>query len=485
MAKVLICDDEAFFREAVSEILRSEGFQVLVTDSGEKALDTIATQDVGVVVLDVVMPGMDGLETLRKIKAESPDIQVIMFTAHSDEEVILNALRLGALDYLAKPIHAEELTLSVRKALNTHELHTENRRKLSQLKTLVNSARKLSEISEGELAYESLAENIVLLQKTMDLIAEILEVQRVSIMLLDPGAQELRVAVANGINLETMSSIRVPLGEGISGKVAQEGVPILVENIDTDERFEKSSFSEQYATKSFISAPLRISNRVVGVINANDKQTRDSFTENDLALLVTFSYQISLTLENALIDSERSRGAASLQAVRALAGVIQAEVDPRSMYAKLGDSALETMDVDQLVFYRWSPEQGVLKREGAWGNPPPGSEPPPEEVRGPEGPVWAAYERGEVFRGKEDGGAEAIVEPLRLRGKPVGALRFVRGAGRDAFTAADASLAGTVAQTWSLGVKNAWLYESLNRAVDDVARAERDMMKLRGELKKD
>jgi DNA-binding response OmpR family regulator len=281
MAKVLICDDEAFFRDAVSEILRSEGFQVLVTDSGEKALDTIATQDVGVVVLDVVMPDMDGLETLRKIKAEGPDIQVIMFTAHSDEEVILNALRLGALDYLAKPIHAEELTLSVRKAFNTHELHTENRRKLSQLKTLVSSARKLSEISEGELAYESLTENIVLLQKTMDLIAEILEVQRVSIMLLDPGAQELRVAVANGINLETMSSIRVPVGEGISGRVAEEGAPILVENIDSDERFEKSSFSEQYATKSFISAPLRISNRVVGVINANDKQTRDSFTEND------------------------------------------------------------------------------------------------------------------------------------------------------------------------------------------------------------
>jgi DNA-binding response OmpR family regulator len=485
MAKVLICDDEAFFRDAVSEILRSEEIQVLVTDSGEKALDAIATQDVGVVVLDVIMPNMDGLETLRRIKADSPDTQVIMFTAHSDEEVILNALRLGALDYLAKPIHAEELTLSVRKALRTHELHTANRRKLAQLKTLVSSARKLSEISEGELAYESLTENIALLQKTMDLIAEILDVQRVSIMLLDAAAQELRVAVANGINLETMSSIRVALGEGIAGTVAQEGSPILVENIDEDERFERSKFSEQYATKSFISAPLRISNRVVGVINANDKRTRESFTENDLALLVTFSCQISLTLENALIDSERSRVSASLHAVRELAGVIQAEVDPRSMYAKMGDSARETLEVDQLAFYRWNVDENALKCEGTWGDPPPGAEPPPEKERGPEGAIWAAYERGEVFRGGEEGGAEVIVEPLRLRGKPVGALRFVRGSGRDPFTAADATLAGTLSQMWSLGVKNAWLYESLNRAVDDVARAERDMMKLRGELKKE
>ncbi|MFQ5458030.1 MAG: response regulator, partial [Myxococcota bacterium] len=156
MAKVLVCDDEAFFRDAVSDILRREEFQVLVTDSGPKALETIATHDVGAVVLDVMMPEVDGLETLRRIKSEHPDVEVIMFTGQSDEDVILNALRAGAADYLAKPIHAEELTLSVGKALSAHEMKTENRRKLSQLKSLVSSARKLSEISEGELAYESL-----------------------------------------------------------------------------------------------------------------------------------------------------------------------------------------------------------------------------------------------------------------------------------------------------------------------------------------
>lgn len=483
MAKVLVCDDEAFFRDAVSDILRREEFQVLVTDSGPKALETIATHDVGAVVLDVMMPEVDGLETLRRIKSEHPDVEVIMFTGQSDEDVILNALRAGAADYLAKPIHAEELTLSVGKALSAHEMKTENRRKLSQLKSLVSSARKLSEISEGELAYESLTENILLLQTTLDLIAEILEVERVSILLLDPSTRELRVAAANGLNLETMSSIRVELGEGIAGTVAQDGVPILVENIDDDERYEKSQYAEQYATKSFICAPLRIGNRVVGVINANDKRDREAFTENDLALLVTFSFQISLTLENALIDSERTRASKSYEAVISLADVLQAEVDPQILFDKMGNVSKEALMADHVCLYRWDVDDSVLRREGVWGDMPDGGAPAPEEIAGPEGAVWAAYERGEIFCGKEDGGPEAIVEPLRLRGKPVGALRFVRGTERAPFGPSDASLAGTVAQMWSLGVKNAWLYQSLNRAVDDVARAERDNMVLKGELK--
>lgn len=483
MAKILICDDEAFFRDAVRDILREQDFQVLVSNSGAEALDAIETQDVGVVVLDVLMPDMDGLEALRRIKSDKPDVQVIMFTAHSEEDLILNALRLGAIDYLAKPIHAEELTLSVKRALTTYDLHRENRRKLGQLKALVDSARKLSEISQGELAYQSLTESIALLQTTMDLIAEILEVERVSIMLLDPATQELQVAVANGFNLETMSLIRVRLGEGIAGRVAEEGTPILVENIDADERFDRSKYSEQYATKSLLSAPLRIGNKVVGVINANDKHSRESFTENDLALLVTFSYQISLSLENALIDSERRRSSASLFAMNALADVLQSEVDPRSMYAKMGDSAREALGADQVVLYRWDVDEGLLKRDGTWGETPKGASAPPEELTGAEGALWAAYERGEVFHGSEEGGAEAIIEPLRLRGKPIGALRFVRGAGQEPYAAADVSIAATVAQMWSLGVKNAWLYESLTRAVDDVARAERDMMTLKGELK--
>jgi len=484
MPKVLICDDEAFFRNAMGEILRKEGFDVLPVENGTEALARIVEEDVGVVILDVAMPEQEGAETLQRIKAENAAIQVIVITANADEEAILNALRLGALDYLAKPIHAQELALSVKKALATYELHAEQKRKLRQLRRLVDSARRLAEVSQEDLAWESVSENIPLLQTTVDLMAGILEAERISIMLLDPARQELRITVGSGLDLGRMQGTTVRVGESISGQVALRGTPILVTDIERDPRFEVSAFAGQYVTRSFISAPLKVGQRVIGVINANDKTSREAFSENDLALLVAFSYQISLMLENALIQSERRLKDAVLTTMQGLASALQNEVEPRAMFGVMGNAAREGLSADQVVLYRFDVDEETLRREGVWGEEPEGADAAPEEVRGPEGPVWTAYVEAQSFHGREPGGADVIVAPVSLRGRPVGAIRFVRGAGREPFTRADAALAGTIAQMWSLGVRTAWLYQGLTKAVDDVARVEREMMALRGELRR-
>jgi DNA-binding response OmpR family regulator len=484
MPKVLIVDDEAFFRNAMGDILRKEGFDVLSAESAPEALARIAEDEVGVVILDVAMPEQEGLETLRRIKAENGAIQVIVITANADEEAILNALRLGALDYLAKPIHAQELALSVKKAVATYELHAEQKRKLRQLRRLVDSARRLAEVSQEDLAWESVSENIPLLQTTVDLMAGILEAERISIMLLDPARQELRITVGSGLDLGSMTGAAVRVGESISGQVALRGTPILVTDIEGDPRFEVSAFAGQYVTRSFISAPLKVGQRVIGVINANDKTSREAFSENDLALLVAFSYQISLMLENALIQSERRLKDAVLTTMQGLASALQNEVEPRAMFAAMGNTVLEGLSADQVVLYRFDVDEETLRREGVWGEEPEGADAAPDEVRGPDGPVWSAYVEGQTFHGRAPGGADVIVEPVTLRGRAVGAIRFVRGAGREPFTRADAALARTIAQMWSLGVRTAWLYQGITKAVDDVARVEREMMALRGELKR-
>jgi DNA-binding response OmpR family regulator/putative methionine-R-sulfoxide reductase with GAF domain len=417
MPKVLICDDEAFFRNAMGEILRKEGFEVVTAESGADAIARLAEEEVGVVILDVAIPEQEGLETLRRIKAENGAIQVIVMTANSDEEAILNALRLGALDYLAKPIHAQELALSVKKALGTHELHAEQKRKLRQLRRLVDSARRLAEVSNDDLTYESVSENIPLLQTTVDLIAGILEAERISIMLLDEARQELRLAVGSGLDPESIPGVVVRVGESISGQVALRGQPILVTDIERDPRFEASVFAGQYVTRSFISAPLKVGPRVIGVINANDKTSREAFSENDLALLVAFSYQISLMLENALARSERRLKDAVLVTMQGLASALQNEVEPRAMFNAMGNTALEGLAADQVVLYRFDVDEETLRREGAWGEEPEGADAAPEEIRGPEGPVWNAYMETASSHARETGGADAIVE--RPSGRPV------------------------------------------------------------------
>lgn len=107
--KVLLVDDEADFITTLNKRLSKRGLDVEETHSGEEALDMLQLFEADVVLLDVKMPGMDGLTTLHKIKKDWPLIEVIMLTGHASVEVAIRGMELGAFDYLMKPVEFEEL----------------------------------------------------------------------------------------------------------------------------------------------------------------------------------------------------------------------------------------------------------------------------------------------------------------------------------------------------------------------------------------
>jgi DNA-binding NtrC family response regulator len=119
-ARVLIVDDELFFREAISDVLGAEGFQNTTAETGQEALEQITDPSLGVVVLDIRLPDIDGIQVLARIRELRPSLRVIMLSASTDQDLVLEALRLGACDYLAKPLHEEELVLSVNRALESY-----------------------------------------------------------------------------------------------------------------------------------------------------------------------------------------------------------------------------------------------------------------------------------------------------------------------------------------------------------------------------
>jgi len=106
---VLLVDDEAEFIETLAKRLTRRGLTVHLANSGQQALDFLAGHDVDVAVLDVKMPGMDGIEALQKIKDLKPELEVLMLTAHANVEVAMRGMELGAFDYLMKPVELEEL----------------------------------------------------------------------------------------------------------------------------------------------------------------------------------------------------------------------------------------------------------------------------------------------------------------------------------------------------------------------------------------
>ena len=114
--KILIVDDEEKFLSYLSKRLEMREYNVDTSLSGEDALEKVRQHNFDVVILDVLMPGIDGIEALRKIKKAKPFIEVIMLTGHASVEAGVEGMRLGAYDYVMKPCEAEELISKINKA---------------------------------------------------------------------------------------------------------------------------------------------------------------------------------------------------------------------------------------------------------------------------------------------------------------------------------------------------------------------------------
>ena len=124
---VLIVDDEEGIRESLSGILEDEGYRVVSAGTGEDALRMIQEQTPDLVILDVWLPKMDGIQALQEIKSLKRDIPVIMISGHGNIEVAVKATRMGAYDFLEKPLSLERVLLSSRRALERSALERENR----------------------------------------------------------------------------------------------------------------------------------------------------------------------------------------------------------------------------------------------------------------------------------------------------------------------------------------------------------------------
>jgi DNA-binding NtrC family response regulator len=124
-ARILVVDDELFVRELLLEFLSIQGYEVSLAESGEKALELVYTQPPDVILLDLKMSGMDGIETLKQIRRTSPRTLAIIMTGYPTIESSIEALRHGACDYVIKPFKLNDLKSSIENALREHELKSE------------------------------------------------------------------------------------------------------------------------------------------------------------------------------------------------------------------------------------------------------------------------------------------------------------------------------------------------------------------------
>lgn len=152
--KILIIDDDASLRRVVEYNLQEAGYQVLSAAGGEAGLSLFAEEAPALVITDMKMPGMDGMQVLKAVKERAPETLVIMITAFGTVDVAVEAMKAGAYDYITKPFNRDELRLTVAKALQLRGLAAENRRLKEELsdktdyRTIIGSSRGMERVYE-------------------------------------------------------------------------------------------------------------------------------------------------------------------------------------------------------------------------------------------------------------------------------------------------------------------------------------------------
>jgi len=289
-ARILIVDDELFFRNAISDVLGAEGFQCVTTETGEEALEQITDPSLGVVVLDIRLPDIDGIQVLARIRELRPSLRVIMLSASTDQDLVLEALRLGACDYLAKPLHEEELVLSVSRALESYSVAHDWTQLRSRLERL---AGAMEGLAQQVMPLSGVARLEALHEGAVRVAAETLEAERTSLMVWTENGDALEVVATCGHRLPLAELERVAPGEGVAGVVLQRGEAMVVRDVSSDPLFAGQTMEDRYATSSFVVAPLLERDEPLGVLCATDRVGAGVFEDEDVALLRILAMQLT------------------------------------------------------------------------------------------------------------------------------------------------------------------------------------------------
>lgn len=215
--------------------------------------------------------------------------------------------------------------------------------------------RKLEKVLSIDLGMRTICKLNDLVDFIVEKSTEVLEAEKCSLMLLDPGARELVIRGAKGIEDHVIKESRVPLGEWISGMVAEESCPILIEDIESNVRFTRQN-RPNYRTRSFMSAPIKVHNKVIGVVNIADKTSDHSnvFTESDLNILCTIVHLAAVAIENAdfvrqLTHLSMTDPLTGIYNHRYFIGSLEREIHRRKRYNK--PLCLFMIDIDDFKIY--------------------------------------------------------------------------------------------------------------------------------------
>lgn len=287
--RVLIVDDDAQMREMLSHCLAPLECTITPATTGQEALDLLAEEQFTVMLLDLMLPDLDGLQVLEKARQQRPEMDVIIITGHASLETAVEALRTGAYDYVTKPFHAHTVQSAVGRALEKHRFQV-----------------RLTALNRATQAMIATLDLDAVLTLAMAEARTMLEAEATAILLLERPEALLNLAATANVSAGPALGTLIPTDVGIAGWVVENAQPVLAPDVQNDPRFDARIDGLAGAqTRSLLAMPLEYREGTIGVIEAVNRTSGD-FDDRDRELLSTLAGSAAIAIENArLYEAER------------------------------------------------------------------------------------------------------------------------------------------------------------------------------------
>jgi signal transduction histidine kinase/DNA-binding response OmpR family regulator len=300
---ILVVDDRDDSLQFLTEyILQPNGYRFMTAKDGAKGLEVALSQNPDMIIMDLKMPKMTGLEVLAALRDRSIDIPVILMTFHGSEETAVQAFRLGARDYIIKPYETMEMLQAIDRALTEVRL----RRERDQLtEGLVKVNRQLERrVKELQIIY-NVGKSVTALLEVEELLNRIVEAglyvtgaEEGSLLLIDRKTGDLYMRAARGLGEKFARGFRVKVQDTIAGQVVRTGEPYWTA---TDQQSVK--VKTNYLVKSLAYVPLKVGAKVIGVLLIDNKVSNTPFTDNDIYLLSMLADYAAISIQKGQLYS--------------------------------------------------------------------------------------------------------------------------------------------------------------------------------------
>lgn len=301
--KILVADDSREVRETLAQyVLRPAGYEVVVTADGAEALKCVHEQKPDLVIADLQMPGLNGIQLKRALAIENDTTPLILITAEGSESIASQAIMAGVAGYLPKPIDPDVLLVTVKQALDAERTRRERAQALQSLEKRLRELETLQTVGRALTATLDLDQ---VLSLVVDAAVRLTAAEEGSLLLLDESTGELTMRAARNFDDQFVRTFRIRSEDSLAGQVIRTGQPIVFDAAAPQK------IKTSYLVHSLIYAPLRLQNRVIGVLGVDNRMSKRPFGASDLGPLTALADYAAIAIVNALLfartNSERAK----------------------------------------------------------------------------------------------------------------------------------------------------------------------------------